>query len=216
MILRCSLSTLTPRTRVSLYSVLATPWIPRTSSSGYTLGRSTPPALPFLAEPDLEKPQRSGRSLRISGGNRPVFLRNLHPAFYSTCNNLHCTWDSFECIGLHGQVTAIHADLCRPDAENAFKVRLSIRTALGDKAYAWDANEEYLFKAMVAFSMRKVPNRETTEITGDGECSHEIKRHLLLGRTAMTNLDSILKSREITFLTKICLIKEFPTSCFAM
>ncbi|XP_070221495.1 collectrin [Bos mutus] len=62
-------------------------------------------------------------------------------------------------------VTAIRADLCRPDAENAFKVRLSIRTALGDKAYAWDANEEYLFKAMVAFSMRKVPNRETTEAT---------------------------------------------------
>ncbi|XP_022374120.1 collectrin isoform X3 [Enhydra lutris kenyoni] len=51
------------------------------------------------------------------------------------------------------------------DAENAFKVRLSIRTALGDKAYAWDTNEEYLFKAMVAFSMRKVPNRETTEIS---------------------------------------------------
>uniref|UniRef100_A0A8C6DYU2 Collectrin, amino acid transport regulator n=1 Tax=Moschus moschiferus TaxID=68415 RepID=A0A8C6DYU2_MOSMO len=61
-------------------------------------------------------------------------------------------------------VTAIRADLCQPDAENAFKVRLSIRTALGDKAYAWDTNEEYLFKAMVAFSMRKVPNRETTEI----------------------------------------------------
>uniref|UniRef100_A0A8I3WC46 Collectrin, amino acid transport regulator n=1 Tax=Callithrix jacchus TaxID=9483 RepID=A0A8I3WC46_CALJA len=50
-------------------------------------------------------------------------------------------------------------------AENAFKVRLSIRTALGDKAYAWDTNEEYLFKAMVAFSMRKVPNREATEIS---------------------------------------------------
>ncbi|XP_055294286.1 collectrin [Moschus berezovskii] len=62
-------------------------------------------------------------------------------------------------------VTAIRADLCQPDAENAFKVRLSIRTALGDKAYAWDTNEEYLFKAMVAFSMRKVPNRETTEIS---------------------------------------------------
>ncbi|XP_047570906.1 collectrin isoform X5 [Lutra lutra] len=61
-------------------------------------------------------------------------------------------------------VTAIHAELCQPDAENAFKVRLSIRTALGDKAYAWDTNEEYLFKAMVAFSMRKVPNRETTEM----------------------------------------------------
>ncbi|XP_042830464.1 collectrin [Panthera tigris] len=53
----------------------------------------------------------------------------------------------------------------KADGENAFKVRLSIRTALGDNAYAWDTNEEYLFKAMVAFSMRKVPNRETTEIS---------------------------------------------------
>ncbi|XP_005316053.2 collectrin isoform X2 [Ictidomys tridecemlineatus] len=62
-------------------------------------------------------------------------------------------------------VTVIHAELCQPDAENAFKVRLSIRRALGDKAYVWDTNEEYLFRAMVAFSMRKVPNRETTEIS---------------------------------------------------
>ena len=45
-----------------------------------------------------------------------------------------------------------------------------------------------------------------------GDCSHEIKRHLLLGRKAMTNLDSILKSREITLPTKICLVKAmvFP------
>ena len=41
-----------------------------------------------------------------------------------------------------------------------------------------------------------------SKITVDGDCSHKIKRHLLLGRTAMTNLDSILKSRDITFLTK--------------
>ena len=41
------------------------------------------------------------------------------------------------------------------------------------------------------------------KITADGDCSHEIKRRLLLGRTAMTNLDSILKSRDITLLTKI-------------
>nr|XP_044996808.1 collectrin isoform X2 [Jaculus jaculus] len=61
-------------------------------------------------------------------------------------------------------MTAIHAELCQPDAENAFKVRLSIRTALGDKAYVWDTNEEYLFRAMVAFSMRKVPNRGATEM----------------------------------------------------
>ena len=50
------------------------------------------------------------------------------------------------------------------------------------------------------------------EITVDGDCSHEIKRHLLLGRKAMTNLDSILKSRDITLPTKVCLVKTmvFP------
>ena len=51
-----------------------------------------------------------------------------------------------------------------------------------------------------------------SKITADGDCSHEIKRHLLLGSKAMTNLDSILKSRDITLPTKICLIKAmvFP------
>ena len=46
-----------------------------------------------------------------------------------------------------------------------------------------------------------------SEITADGDCSHEIKRHLLLGRKAMTSLDSILKSRDITLPTKICIVK---------
>ena len=46
-----------------------------------------------------------------------------------------------------------------------------------------------------------------SKITADGECSHEIKRHLLLRRKAMTNLDSILKSKDITLLTKVCLVK---------
>ena len=46
-----------------------------------------------------------------------------------------------------------------------------------------------------------------SKITADGDCSHEIKRYLLLGRKAMTNLDSILKSRAITLLTKVHLIK---------
>ena len=44
-------------------------------------------------------------------------------------------------------------------------------------------------------------------ITADGDCSHEIKRHLLLGRNVMTNLDSILKSRDITLPTKVHLVK---------
>ena len=45
------------------------------------------------------------------------------------------------------------------------------------------------------------------KITADGDCSHEIKRHLLLGRKAMTNIDSILKSRDITLLTKVHIFK---------
>ena len=46
-----------------------------------------------------------------------------------------------------------------------------------------------------------------SKITADGDCSHEIKRHLLLGRKAMTNLDSLLRSRDITLLTKVHLVK---------
>ena len=51
-----------------------------------------------------------------------------------------------------------------------------------------------------------------SKITADGDCSHETKRHLLLGRKVMTNLDSILKSRDITLPTKVCLVKAmvFP------
>ena len=53
---------------------------------------------------------------------------------------------------------------------------------------------------------------EGYKITADGDCSHEIKRRLLLGRKVMTNLDSILKSRDITLPTKVCLVKAmvFP------
>ena len=52
----------------------------------------------------------------------------------------------------------------------------------------------------------------SSKITADGDCSHEIKRHLLLGREIMTNLDSILKSRDITLPTKVYLLKAmvFP------
>ena len=47
-----------------------------------------------------------------------------------------------------------------------------------------------------------------SKITADGECSHEIKRHLLLGRKALTNLESILKSRDITLPTKVHLVND--------
>ena len=54
-----------------------------------------------------------------------------------------------------------------------------------------------------------------SKITADGDFSHEIKRYLLLGRKVMTNLDSLLKIRDVTLPTKVCLIKDmvFPLSC---
>ena len=51
-----------------------------------------------------------------------------------------------------------------------------------------------------------------SKITADGDCSHEIKRYLLLGRKAMTNLDSVLKSRDITLPTQVCLVKAMVFS----
>ena len=77
-------------------------------------------------------------------------------------------------------------------------------------------------KAGLKLNIQKIKNKtmETvsdfiflgSKITADGDCSHEIKRCLLLGRKAMTNLDSILKSRYITLPTKVCLVKAivFP------
>ena len=55
-----------------------------------------------------------------------------------------------------------------------------------------------------------------SKITADGDCNHEVKRHWLLGRKVMTNLDSILKSRDITLPTKVCLVKAmvFPVGMY--
>ena len=54
-----------------------------------------------------------------------------------------------------------------------------------------------------------------SKVTADGDCSQEIKRHLLFGRKPMTNLDSVLKSRDTTLLTKVYVVKAvvFPVSC---
>ena len=78
----------------------------------------------------------------------------------------------------------------------------------------------YLFKVMFSLFLYIHPIVELTDymvvlvskITADGDCSHEIKRHLLLGRKVMTNLDSILKSRDMTLSTKVHLVKAmlFP------
>ena len=64
----------------------------------------------------------------------------------------------------------------------------------------------------VAKSPTRLSNWTELKITADGDCSHEIKRHLFLGRKVVTNLDSIFKSRDITLPTKVCLVKAmvFP------
>ena len=70
---------------------------------------------------------------------------------------------------------------------------------------SWQINEEKV-EAVTDFIFLG------SKITVDSECSHKLKRHLLLGRKAMTNLDNILKSRDITLPTKVCLVKAmvFP------
>ena len=65
---------------------------------------------------------------------------------------------------------------------------------------SWQIDEETM-ERVIDFIFRG------SQITADGDCSHEIKRCLLLGRKAMTHLDSILKSRDITLPTKVCLVK---------
>jgi len=72
-------------------------------------------------------------------------------------------------------------------------------------------DQEYLFWPMVWIRITHTKITHT-KITADGDCSNEIKRRLLLGRKVMTNVDSVLKSRDITLPTKICLVKAmvFP------
>ena len=69
----------------------------------------------------------------------------------------------------------------------------------------------YFHKNFMSLCNRRIL-RDNTKITADGDCSHEIKRHLFLGRKLMTNLDSILKSRDITLLTKVHLVQAMVFS----
>ena len=76
------------------------------------------------------------------------------------------------------------------------------------------SNEDYYFMAKSWETMETVTDFILwgSKITADGECSHEMKRRLLLGRKAMTNLDSIVKSRDVTLLTEVHIAKTmvFP------
>ena len=69
------------------------------------------------------------------------------------------------------------------------------------------ASREWFYISSVSQWHRRLSLSITFKVTADGDCSHEIKRHLLLGREAMTNLDNILKDRDITLPTKFCIVK---------
>ena len=76
----------------------------------------------------------------------------------------------------------------------------------------WEEKHYYFFKSLIIVETVSDFIFWGSKITADGDCSHEIKRHLLLGRKVMTNLDSILKSRDITLPTTVRLVKPmvFP------
>ena len=79
-----------------------------------------------------------------------------------------------------------------------------------DPITSWEIDQETMETVRDLFLMGVA-----SKITADGDCSHEIKRHLPLGRKVMTNLDSILKSRDIALPTKVCLVRAmfFQYSC---
>ena len=75
---------------------------------------------------------------------------------------------------------------------------------------AWHAAIHWVAKSQTR--LKQLSSSNSSKLTADGDCSHEIKRHLLLGRKIMTNLNSIFKSRDITLLTKVCLVKAMVFS----
>ena len=74
------------------------------------------------------------------------------------------------------------------------KMKIMVSSSVTSRQIGKSGNRDILFSG-------------APKITADGDCSHQNKRHLLLGRKTMTNLDSILKSRDITLLTKVCIFR---------
>ena len=124
-----------------------------------------------------------------------------------------------------GQETALYqteaspkvAAMCTEEVSMNVKYRKEARNHLTHSSYFAKEEIETQRSRCLSFSLMQIDGETMktatdfiflgSKITADGDCSHEIKRHLLLGRKAMTNLDSMLKNRDITLPTKVHLIK---------
>ena len=131
------------------------------------------------------------RHFKVSGLYQPLFRTGLYQPFY------------FETPSLFFLLVLIH--FFQPFCRHLFELFLCL--ALWCQKY--QGRRALLLSTYISFLWCYFLG---SKITADGDCSHEIKRHLLLGRKVMTNLDSILKSRDITLPTKVCLVKAmvFP------
>ena len=135
-------------------------------------------------------------------------MRNVYAGQEATVRTGHGTTDWFQ-IGkgiCHGCIEELKSLLMKVKEESE-KVGLKLniqkmKIMASGPITSWEINGETVSDFIFLGS----------KITADGDCSHEIKRRLLLGRKAMTNLDSIFKSRDITLPTKVCLVKAmvFP------
>ena len=118
----------------------------------------------------------------------------------SSCNTYRLTWVSLTLdvgVSLHG---------CSNKASKKVGLKLNIQKTkimASDLITSWEIDVETVSDFIFLLGSR---------ITADGDCSHEIKRRLILGRKVMTNLDSICKSRDITLPREVCLVKAmvFP------
>ena len=120
-------------------------------------------------------------------------------------NNLRCTNDTNLMVESKEEIKSLLMKVEEESEKAGLKLNIQkTKITASSPITSWQIEGETMATVIDYFLGSK--------ITADGDCSHEIKRHLLLGRKAMTNLISILKSRDITLSTKVCLVKAmvFP------
>ena len=115
-------------------------------------------------------------------------------------NNLRYTDDTTLMAESKGELTSLLMKVKQESEKVGLKLSLKTKITASGLITSWQIHGETM-ESVTDFIFLG------SKIIADGDCSHKIKRHLVLGRKAMTNLDSILKNRDITLLTEVCLVK---------